>query len=383
MMSLFEIFIPALGATGLNITARVRAESWIQALRNGLARLGDTTEVHDILCDIHEAGIDVTEPKHGRVFRIREIAEGAQAPTVKPAGAGKVLSGPPPRAPGQGPAKTEPAVRLTERTMPAPALVVTSTQKTKPAGGSVITLTNQVKPREEPVVLVPKAKPAAPAAPEKPSVVMAPAEPVAAAPRFQAAVEEESCTQEKPTAALVEKIGRAIPAEGQSFEDLVAELMESIQGIYRQPSLAAACGFALDLAMRHVPCESGSVLISDINRDDLYFVAARGPKADAVMKYRVTMGQGIVGFCAQEGVSLAVSDVQRDPRFCAAISQAIGYETRSIICAPAQYRGRVFGAVELINKSSGSTFSGDEVAILNFLAHELADYLIRSGQTGD
>ena len=135
--------------------------------------------------------------------------------------------------------------------------------------------------------------------------------------------------------------------------------------------------------MRSVAADSGAVFISDINRSDLFFAAARGPKARDVMKFRVPMGQGIVGFCAQEGVALAVSDVQRDPRFYAAVSQSVGYETRSILCSPAQKEGRVFGAIELINKQQGTSFNNHEVHIVNFLAHEFADYLINTGQTGD
>src|SRR5512137_548594 len=81
-MALFEVFIPAVDPNGFNITARIKADSWIQALRNGLSRLGDTTDVRNVMCDITEQGIDVTEPTSGRVFRIRELAD-AEAP--KPA----------------------------------------------------------------------------------------------------------------------------------------------------------------------------------------------------------------------------------------------------------------------------------------------------------
>jgi len=386
-MPLFEIFIPSLGATGLNITARVRAESWIQALKSGLARLGDTTDVHDILCDINETGIDVTEPKQGRVFRIREIPD-VQAPAVaKIAPGAKVVSGPPPKAPTQAAAKVEPVVRLTNQAASLPVPAVALTNRVEQPAQEPVVLTNQ-KPKPKPAIFgrapVPaNAVAAAPrAAPVTPAAPVAPIAPAVPPKRFQAVVEEESVVQEQATVAPAVPIGRAAQAPEQSFEDLVAHLMEAIQDIYSQPNLTAACGFVLDLAMRHIPCESGSVLISDINRNDLFFAVARGPKAEAVMKYRVTMGQGIVGFCAQEGVALAVSDVQRDPRFYAAISQAIGYETSSIICAPAQQQGRVFGAIELINKTAGNRFSGDEVAILNFLAHELAEYLMTNGPAG-
>jgi signal transduction protein with GAF and PtsI domain len=164
---------------------------------------------------------------------------------------------------------------------------------------------------------------------------------------------------------------------------LISDLFEATQSMQEHADLRDAARYVLELAMETIPSDSGAVFISDINRADLYFAAAAGPKADDVMSFRVPMGQGIVGFSAQAGVSLAVSDVHKDPRFYAKISQALGYETHSIVCSPAQQGGRVFGAIELINKKSGSSYTADEVNILNYLAHALADYLITTGQTGD
>ena len=95
------------------------------------------------------------------------------------------------------------------------------------------------------------------------------------------------------------------------------------------------------------------------------------------MKFRIKMGQGIVGFCAEEGVGLAVSDVTKDSRFHAAISEKIGYPTRSILCVPMQMEGRIVGALELINKKSSDVFSERYLNIANFVAHQLAEYLAR------
>ena len=167
------------------------------------------------------------------------------------------------------------------------------------------------------------------------------------------------------------------------IEEILGELFERTQDMYGCADLREAANFVLDLAMKTVESESGAVFISDINKNDLYFAAARGPKADEVMDFRVPVGMGIVGFCAQSGVSLAVSDVDKDPHFYAAITKSLGYKTTSILCSPAQVEGRVFGALELINKAGGNTFTANEVNVLNFLAHEFADYLVNTGQTGE
>ncbi len=322
-MALFEIFIPTTDPAGFNITARVRADSWIQALRNGLSRLGDNTDVRNVLCDITEDAIDVTEPASGRVFRIREVAEAAP-PQVVP-------SAPPPV--------------VVARVVPPPPVT------------------------------------AGPPPPAKARAVTPPAAADRPATRFAGTYEEESVVREKAGAGPGVPIGRA-HVEESSIDDLIAKLFESAQGVYERPDLTAAAYFLLDLAMQAIPSDSGAVFIADINREDLYFAAARGPKGQEVMKFRVPMGQGIVGFAAQVGVSLAVSDVQRDPRFYARIAKSLGYETRSILCAPAQKEGRVLGALELINKKSGTSYTREEVSLANYLAHELAEYLVSTGQAG-
>ena len=38
---------------------------------------------------------------------------------------------------------------------------------------------------------------------------------------------------------------------------------------------------------------------------------------------------------------------------------------------------------KMINKKNGSSFTANEVNLLNYLAHEFADYLVSTGQTGD
>ena len=93
---------------------------------------------------------------------------------------------------------------------------------------------------------------------------------------------------------------------------------------------------------------------------DLYPAAARGPKAETGTNIRIPMGEGIVGVAAQEGVAIAVS----------------GNE----LCSPAQRDGRVYGALQLVNKKGGA-FTADEISILDYLASQFAEYVITTGQT--
>ena len=73
-MPVFEILFPGVDG-GKNKVAKIRGDSWMGALKSGLAKLGDRTDVTSLMCDVKKQGMVVTDPKSGRVFRIREVAD--------------------------------------------------------------------------------------------------------------------------------------------------------------------------------------------------------------------------------------------------------------------------------------------------------------------
>jgi hypothetical protein len=178
---------------------------------------------------------------------------------------------------------------------------------------------------------------------------------------------------DKPKAPPPAQIGRLQPtaADTQQVEDTLSELFERTPELF-QKAVPDALYYLLDLAMEKVPVDSGTVYVADLNRRDLGFAAVRGPKAKELLalKLRVPMGKGFVGFCAQEGVAIAISDVQRDKRFFREISDRIGYDTKSMITTPIILHGRTLGAIQLINKKGSSSFTQAELSILHYLAHQ-------------
>jgi signal transduction protein with GAF and PtsI domain len=163
--------------------------------------------------------------------------------------------------------------------------------------------------------------------------------------------------------------------ESRVSDSVLEDVFLEIQEIHeREMEMEDVVNFVMDMAMDKVLSESGAILFADVTGLELYFATARGPKANEVMDFRVPMGKGIVGFCAREGVSLAISEAERDPRFYRKISQALGYATQSLCCAPIQFEGRVYGAIELMNKRD-SQFSGAEVSVLTYMGRQLAKYV--------
>jgi len=125
----------------------------------------------------------------------------------------------------------------------------------------------------------------------------------------------------------------------------------------------------MDLAMDCVKAESGALYFFDSDANELYFAAARGPKAREVLSLDITIapGQGLVGHCFASNEVITVSDVGTDGRYSKEVSQAVGYEVRSILTAPIVVDGEVLGALQVINKERGDTFEPREVALLQRL----------------
>jgi hypothetical protein len=191
----------------------------------------------------------------------------------------------------------------------------------------------------------------------------------AQAPPAAPAVEEVA----EPAAPVRRPVGRT-PHE-LDREELLAELFLRAPQVASRRSREDGLGYLLELAMEKVRCEAGSAFLSSAD-GLLSFAAVRGPKAAEVMKLapKIPMGVGVVGFCAQESVALAVSDAERDGRFFRGVSDAVKHPTRSLVCAPIALGGRVFGALELVNRRDGS-FDEADLAILSYLAHQAAGFL--------
>jgi PAS domain S-box-containing protein len=113
--------------------------------------------------------------------------------------------------------------------------------------------------------------------------------------------------------------------------------------------------------------EAGSLLLVDEASGDLHFVMTIEGGEAKLAGVKVPMGQGVVGAVAQSRQWEIVPDVQRDPRFYRKISEDIGFVTRSILCVPMIAKGRVVGAIELLNKLDGQ-FAPDEAERLMRMA---------------
>lgn len=382
-MATYEVHIPAVEPGGFNLTLKVGAENWMSALKAGMQKLGEQGAVNqNVMVDIQEDNsIHVTEPTSGRVFRIRELTdeEVAKASVKRPSGIqrnplAQAVTAPIP--PSRAELKTEiglnPALGGTEKTLvPGAAESKARSEVASRVDGAAKTLppaSAQAKTEPLPTTGYAGSSDSGLRRRNKSS------------PRIELKDVEEL---ERPISPVVKPIGRPKSTPGQavalkqSTEDMLADMFMRITELERKQNVEDAMQFVLDLAMEKVPCESGSVLRADAGTGDLSFVTARGPRAKELLKANLTVpaGEGFAGFCASEGVSVAISDVQNDPRFYASVSEKVDYETKSLLCSPMMTHGRSFGCLQLINRKGGPQFLEPEVGVLSYLSHQAALYL--------
>jgi len=113
--------------------------------------------------------------------------------------------------------------------------------------------------------------------------------------------------------------------------------------------------------------EAGSLLLIDDKTGELVFQIALGEKAEGVKPFRLQMGQGIAGHVAQSGEPLMISDVQKDRRHYKEVDVTTDFLTRSILCVPMIFKGKVIGVIEIMNKLEGG-FTENDLTLLNSIA---------------
>src|SRR6202045_78191 len=114
--------------------------------------------------------------------------------------------------------------------------------------------------------------------------------------------------------------------------------------------------------------DTWSMLLVDESKQELYFELAIGKNAHTLKDVRITMGQGIAGWVAQNQQAVIVPDVSQDTRFFAKVDEKTKMETRSIVAVPVRYRDHCLGVIELVNCVGSEGFQDRDLSLLEALA---------------
>jgi two-component system NtrC family sensor kinase len=117
--------------------------------------------------------------------------------------------------------------------------------------------------------------------------------------------------------------------------------------------------------------EAGSLVLVDEEADRLVVHTTFGPERGWGSGRTIEPGQGIVGYVVQAGQPKLVNNVELEPLFLIEADEEPGLAAREILCVPLIVRGRVIGAIEVINKLDG-IFTSQDRELLEAMAASVA-----------
>ena len=158
---------------------------------------------------------------------------------------------------------------------------------------------------------------------------------------------------------------------GLNTEELNA-LIEVSKTINAHLDLDTVLESVMSVASDVMKVEAASLVLIDDETGDLLFHVARGEQAEDVKPLRMKPGEGIVGRVVQTGRPSIVNDVEQDASFAKRVDDESGFHTRSILCVPLVTRERLWGAIEVLNKSDGSGFEQRDLRLCEALAAHAA-----------
>lgn len=129
---------------------------------------------------------------------------------------------------------------------------------------------------------------------------------------------------------------------------LLATLTQDFIGT---PDLEQTLQRAVRQTTSYLGAEAASLFLLDTTERRLICRACAGPVD--VTGLTLALDDGIVGLCVRTNAVRMVRDVTEDASFHVAVDNRTGFCTRSILCAPLQIKGRMLGALEVLNKRSG------------------------------
>jgi sigma-B regulation protein RsbU (phosphoserine phosphatase) len=119
--------------------------------------------------------------------------------------------------------------------------------------------------------------------------------------------------------------------------------------------------------------EASTLLLYEDDTRDLVFKVALGEAGKELQeKYRVRIGQGIAGWVAENRRVVYINDVYSDARFDPNFDKKTGFVTKSILCAPLLFKGKLLGVIQAINPRVKPGFDEDDVVLFNAFANQAA-----------
>jgi len=170
------------------------------------------------------------------------------------------------------------------------------------------------------------------------------------------------------------------PPEAVGFDDATMKdddrykkqylvLQDISNAIVITDKIASLTDHLLDVAIRYVDAESGSLML--VNECGvLSILSSRGLDPAYIRDFAARGDDGISNTILRNRVPVLVEDISRHPEYFS--PERSHYKTRSFISCPILFRNRLLGIININDKRDGSSFSQEELDLLQIIANNAA-----------
>jgi sigma-B regulation protein RsbU (phosphoserine phosphatase) len=117
--------------------------------------------------------------------------------------------------------------------------------------------------------------------------------------------------------------------------------------------------------------EASTMLLLEEETNDLVFKVALGEAgSELIEKYRIKPGQGVAGWVAEHRKPVIINDVYNDPRFDPTFDKHTGFITKSIVCTPLLFKGKLLGVIQAINPINRPVFVNEDLSLFNVFSNQ-------------
>jgi len=118
-----------------------------------------------------------------------------------------------------------------------------------------------------------------------------------------------------------------------------------------------------------IPATNWSLLLLNRETHELYFKITVDLKIEKMKNIRLKMGEGIAGQVALNRKPMVISNVNTSEFFNDTVDRLSGFSTKSIMCVPLIFGGRILGVIEAVNPH---TLDDNALALLCIIAEYTA-----------
>lgn len=127
----------------------------------------------------------------------------------------------------------------------------------------------------------------------------------------------------------------------------------------------------MDAIIQLTGAERGFLMLYDEVSGQLRVQAARNVDQKTIESHAMHISRTVVERAVSTGKGIVTNNAQEDERF-ASQQSVVGYQLRSIMCAPLKARGRMLGAVYVDNRLFTSVFEAADLELLLTFANQAA-----------